>query len=137
MWIPKGAALIRGWRLLEEMRCSCISEMNFPKSKRIKISAKCSRFVSSINFENRLISYISKHCFLKILTGKKHHQIKLHYLEKVRIQAFGSLVHQINLLQEVLKLKQNFQKIRAVNPFQSSVTFLYDVFRGYRNVTLD
>ena len=46
---------------------------------------------SSINFENRLISYISEHCFLRILTGKKHHQIKLHCLQKVQILAFGLL----------------------------------------------
>ena len=30
---------------------------------------------------------------LKILTGKKNHQIKLQRLEKVRIWAFGLLVH--------------------------------------------
>ena len=35
---------------------SCISEINFPKKKHIKILVKCSRFVSSINFENRLLS---------------------------------------------------------------------------------
>ena len=31
--------------------------------------------------------------FLRILTGKKHRQIKLQRLEKVRIWAFGLLVH--------------------------------------------
>ena len=77
---------------------SCISEINFPKKKHTKISVKCSRFVSSINFENRIISYISEHCFLRILTGKKHRQIKLQCLQKVRIWTFESLVHQINLL---------------------------------------
>ena len=40
---------------------------------------------------------------LRILTGKKHQRIKLKRLQKVRIWAFGSLVHQI-------KLKQIFQK---------------------------
>ena len=33
---------------------------------------------------------------LRILTGKKHRQIKLQRLEKVGIWAFGSLIHQIN-----------------------------------------
>ena len=41
----------------------------------------------------------------------QHHQIKLQLLEKVQRWAFGLLVHYINYLQEVLKLKQNFQKI--------------------------
>ena len=53
-------------------------------------------------------------CRLRILTGKKHRQIKLQRLRKVRIWAFGSLVHQINSLEEVLKLKQNFQKIKQL-----------------------
>ena len=33
---------------------------------------------------------------LRILTGKKHHQIKLQHFQKVKILAFGLLVHQIN-----------------------------------------
>ena len=33
---------------------------------------------------------------LRILTGKKHHKIKLQRLRKIRIWTFGSLVHQIN-----------------------------------------
>ena len=36
----------------------CISEINYPKKKQIKILVKSSRFVNSINFENRLIFYI-------------------------------------------------------------------------------
>ena len=51
---------------------------------------------------------------LRILTGKNHSQIKLQGLQKVPIWAFGSLVHQINPLQEVLTLKQNFEKNKAV-----------------------
>ena len=35
---------------------------------------------------------------LRILTGKKHRQIKLQRLQKVRVWAFGLLVHQINSL---------------------------------------
>ena len=36
--------------------------------------------------------------YLRILSGKKHHQIKLQPIQKVRIWAFGLLVHQINSL---------------------------------------
>ena len=35
---------------------------------------------------------------LRILTGKKHRQIKLQRLAKVRIWVFGLLAHQINSL---------------------------------------
>ena len=49
-----------------------------------------------------------------MLTGKKHSQIKPHRLQKIRIWTFGKLVHQINSLKEVLKLKQNFQKNTVV-----------------------
>ena len=37
-------------------------------------------------------------CYLRILTGKKLHQMKLQRLQKVQIWAFGLLVQQINLL---------------------------------------
>ena len=48
--------------------------------------------------------------FLRIITGKNHPQIKLQRLQKVWIWTFGSLVHWINSLWEVLKLKQKLQK---------------------------
>ena len=51
---------------------------------------------------------------LKILTGEKHPKIKLQGLRKIRIWTFGPLVHQINSFQEVLKLKQIFQKNKVV-----------------------
>ena len=51
---------------------------------------------------------------LRILTGKKHPKIKFQRLQKIRIWTFGSLVHQINSFQEILKLKQIFQKNKAV-----------------------
>ena len=51
---------------------------------------------------------------LRILTGKKHPKIKLQRLRKTRILTFGSLVHQINSFQEVLKLEQIFQKNKVV-----------------------
>ena len=43
---------------------SCIQEINYPKKKHIKILDKSSRFPRSVNFEKRLTSYISEHCFL-------------------------------------------------------------------------
>ena len=49
-----------------------------------------------------------------ILTGKKHPKIKLQRWRKIRILTFGSLVHQINSFQEVLKLEQIFQKNKVV-----------------------
>ena len=51
---------------------------------------------------------------LRILTGKKHPKIKLQRLRKIQILTFGSLVHQINSFQEVLKLEQIFQKNQVV-----------------------
>ena len=45
---------------------------------------------------------------------EKAHQRKLQHLQKVGICAFGSVVHQINSLYKVLKLKQNFQKNKVV-----------------------
>ena len=51
---------------------------------------------------------------LRILTGKKQRQLKLQRSEKVRIWAFGLLVYQINYLQEVFKMKRNFQKIELL-----------------------
>ena len=41
-------------------------------------------------------SEVSWDIFLRILTGKKNHQIKLQRLQKVKIWAFGLLVQQIN-----------------------------------------
>ena len=51
---------------------------------------------------------------LRILIGKKHPKIKLQHLRKIRIWTFGSLLHQVNSFQEVLKLKQIFEKSEAV-----------------------
>ena len=68
-----------------------------------------------------------------LLTGKKHRQIKLRRLQKVRIWTFGSLIHQINSLKEVLKLKQNSRKnlrsLRFVN-FVLSVLFVLRILIG-------
>ena len=51
---------------------------------------------------------------LRILTGKKHPKIKLQRLGKKRIWTFGSLVHQINFFEEVLKLEKIFKKNKVV-----------------------
>ena len=61
-----------------------------------------------------IVIYDSNEDILRILTGKKKRQIKLKRLQKVRMWAFGSLVHQISSLKEVLNLKQNFQKNKVV-----------------------
>ena len=61
----------------------------------------------------------------RILTGKK-----LQRLQKVRIWAFGSLLHQIRSLQEVLELKQNFQKKKVITgktPFFAKDPFLLTI----------
>ena len=88
-------------------------------------------FFSCINFGLTSI----KQTALRILTGKKHRQIKLQRLQKVRIWTFGWLVHQINSLQEVLKLKQNFQKNKPVTgktPF-----FLIGPFCTHHSICLN
>ena len=60
----------------------------------------------SINEKIKLLQCFS-FPILMILTGSKNHrQIKLQRLQNLRIWAFGLLVHQINSLSEVLKLKQ-------------------------------
>ena len=44
------------------------------------------------------VYHIHKPTGLRILIGKKYHQIKLQRLQKVQIWAFGLLVHQNNSL---------------------------------------
>ena len=51
---------------------------------------------------------------LRILTRKKHPQLRLQRFQKLWIWTFGWLVHQINSLYEVLKLKQIFVKTKLV-----------------------
>ena len=47
---------------------------------------------------------------LRIVKGKKQPKVKPQRLRKIKIWTFGSFIHQINSFQEVLKLKQIFQK---------------------------
>ena len=51
-----------------------------------------------------LLSFFNTSWNLRILTGKKHRQIKLQRLQKVQIWSYWSLVHQINSVKEVIKL---------------------------------
>ena len=50
------------------------------------------------------------HIFLKILSRKKHCQIKLLRLQKVQIWAFGSFVHEINSFDSFLNWNKSFLK---------------------------
>ena len=56
-------------------------------------SLKCLDFMAITQFYLILFENIITGISLRILTGKKHRQIKLQCLEKVRIWAFGLLVH--------------------------------------------
>ena len=60
---------------------------------------------------------------LRILTSKKHPKIKLQRLRKIRIWTFGSLIHQINSFEEVLKVEQIFQKNKVV----TGKTLLFEI----------
>ena len=75
------------------------------------------------------------HVGLRILTGKKHPKIKLQRLRKIRIWTFGSLVHQINSFQEVLKLKQIFRKNKAV--IGKTPLFVIGQFRSRHSICLN
>ena len=72
---------------------------------------------------------------LRILTGKKHPKIKLQRLQKIRIWTFGSLVHQINSIKEVLKLKQIFQKNKLVTG--KTPLFVIDPFCSRHSICLN
>ena len=84
--------------------------------------------------------FLSSKISLKILTGKKYHQIELQRLQKVWIWTFGSLVQQINsLLLEVLTLKQNFQNNKVVTgktPFFVIDPFFYSSLYSSENWSL-
>ena len=51
----------------------------------------------------------------KTFKNKKHYQIKLQHFRKVWIETFGWLVHEINSLYKILKLKQNFRKEKVTS----------------------
>ena len=87
-----------------------IALWNFPICYLVKISL-C--LYTNRLFWNILYNFV-KFSHLRILTGEKHPKIKLKRLRKIWILTFGSLVHQINSFQEVLKLEQIFQKNKVV-----------------------
>ena len=71
----------------------------------------------SVSMFGNITSYFTYCMFpakLRIITGKKQAQIKLQLFRKVWLWTFRWLVHQINSLDEVLKLKQNFRKNKLV-----------------------
>ena len=74
--------------------------------------------------------------WLKILTGKKHLQIKLQRLQKVWIWAFGSLLHQIKSLYKALKLKQSFRKNKVVTGKTSFFEMVHFVLTSLFVLTL-
>ena len=84
-------------------------------------------------------NFMSKTYQLKVLFKdihrEKHCQIKLQHLQKVSIWAFGSLVHQINSSEEVLKLKQNFQKNKVVTG--KTLLFVIGPFRTNHSICLN
>ena len=64
----------------------------------------------------------------RILSGKKHPQIKLQRFPKQWIWTFGWLVYQINSICKILHLKQNFRKNKVTTA---------ESFRGYLSVATD
>ena len=85
---------------------------------------------------------------LRILTGNKDPQIKLNPFRKVWIWTFGWLIHQINSLYEILKLRFFFRNTKVVTgktpfftigPFCNPILFVLTLASGrtvlYGNVT--
>ena len=72
---------------------------------------------------------------LRILTGKKHHQIKFQRSRKIWIWKSGWLVHQIKSLYEVLKLKQSFRKMKIVTG--KTPIILIDPFCTFQTICLN
>ena len=72
---------------------------------------------------------------LRILTGKKHHQIRLQRLQQVQIWVFELLAQQINSLQEVLKLKHSFRKNKVVTG--KTPLFLLGLFCSHHSICLN
>ena len=72
---------------------------------------------------------------LRILTGKKHPQIKLQCFRKVSIWKPWWLVHQTNSLCEVFKLKQSFWKNKVVTG--KTQFFLIDPFCAPQPICLN
>ena len=108
--------VFKGWSMFSERR----SELsNFRILRLITVSEKklVSPIATSSSFVIRVSSFsasfiLSEDCNLfdkkglRILTSKKHRQIKPQCIQKLQIWAFGSLVHQVDSLTE-----KNWEKI--------------------------
>ena len=92
--------------------CQCVfNYCNYCRSRGTKNVICSFNLLSTLSFHNFSQQPLTA---LKILTGKEHPKIKLQPLRKIRIWTFGSLLNQINSIQEVLELEQIFQKNKAV-----------------------
>ena len=81
---------MQGWLLLHNQLSSFNSIIVQMSEKRVhQIESKNEWLLLSVAFMAKLELVL----VLRILTGKKYRQIKLQRLEKVRIWAFGVLVH--------------------------------------------
>ena len=81
---------MQGWLLLHNQLSSFNSIIVQMSEKRVhQIESKNEWLLLSVAFMAKLELVL----VLRILTGKKYRQIKLQRLEKVRIWAFGLLVH--------------------------------------------
>ena len=81
---------MQGWLLLHNQLSSFNSIIVQMSEKRVhQIESKNEWLLLSVAFMAKLELVLA----LRILTGKKYRQIKLQRLEKVRIWAFGLLVH--------------------------------------------
>ena len=97
----------------------------FNKVAGLRLWLKCfhvnsAKFLRTLFFTDHLrwllLEILNLDCLLvlRILTGKKHPKIKLQRSQKIWIWTLGSLVHQINSFQEVLKQEKIFQKNKVV-----------------------
>ena len=72
---------------------------------------------------------LRKKAQLRILTGKKHPQVKLQHIRKILIWAFGSLVYKSTLYKRFLKCNKIFQKVK-----QLLVKLRSSRFRSFRSL---
>ena len=71
---------------------------------------------------------------LRILKGKKRPKSKLQRSRKIQIWTFGSLVHQINSFQKIIKVEQIFQKNKVVTG--KSPLFIISPFYSRHSICL-
>ena len=117
VWIRYLIARGSIWYAVDFLRLSCLLQ-NVPFLS-FSIETQVSAFIRSyiltlllfldvLSFHNMLFCVASlSYNNLMILTGTKHPKIKLRHFRKVYIWTFVWLVHKINSLYEIYKLKQN------------------------------